>query len=67
MSLLNQPKLGPADNTALPADDTALLDAYSRVVVDVVESVSPAVVRLDVRSAERGSPGGAGAGVRSPP
>jgi hypothetical protein len=51
MSLLNQPKLGPADNTALPADDTALLDAYSRVVVDVVESVSPAVVRLDVRSA----------------
>jgi S1-C subfamily serine protease len=63
MSLLNQPKLGPADNTALPADDTAPLDAYSRVVVDVVESVSPAVVRLDVRSAERGRQSGSGSGV----
>ncbi|HLH89426.1 MAG TPA: trypsin-like peptidase domain-containing protein [Xanthobacteraceae bacterium] len=40
-----------------------MLDAYSRAVIDVVETVSPAVVRLDVRSAERGRQGGSGSGV----
>jgi S1-C subfamily serine protease len=32
-------------------------------VIEVVETVSPAVVRLDVRSAERGRQGGSGSGV----
>jgi S1-C subfamily serine protease len=50
-----------------PADDAALLDAYSRAVIDVVEAVSPAVVRLDVRPAdgarEDGRQAGTGSGV----
>ena len=33
---------------AIPPDDQALLDAYSRAVIDVVDRVGPAVVRLDV-------------------
>ena len=42
-------------------DDQALLDAYSRAVIDVVDRVGPAVVGLAVR-AER-SRGGTGSGV----
>ena len=36
----------------IPADDQALLDAYSRAVIDVVDRIGPAVVRLDVRAGE---------------
>lgn len=43
------------------ADDRELLDAYSRAVVDVVDRVSPAVVRLDVRKGGRQA--GSGSGV----
>src|SRR5712675_1278153 len=46
-----------------PADDAALLDAYSRTVIDVVDSVSPAVVRLDVKPSEQARQGGSGSGV----
>ena len=50
-----------------PAEDAALLDAYSRAVIDVVETVSPAVVRLDVRAGESAPKtarqGGTGSGV----
>jgi S1-C subfamily serine protease len=50
-----------------PAEDAALLDAYSRAVIDVVEAVSPAVVRLDVRAGEsapkNARQGGTGSGV----
>ena len=50
-----------------PAEDAALLDAYSRAVIDVVETMSPAVVRLDVRAGEstqkNGRQGGTGSGV----
>jgi S1-C subfamily serine protease len=46
-----------------PADDGALIDAYSRTVIDVVDSVSPAVVRLDVRPSEQARQGGSGSGV----
>jgi S1-C subfamily serine protease len=43
-------------------EDGALLDAYSRAVTDVVERVSPSVVRLDIRHGD-GRRGGAGSGV----
>ena len=58
------------DRSAVPAEDQALLDAYSRAVIDVVDRVGPAVVALAVRRGERagrsnGEPmqGGAGSGV----
>jgi S1-C subfamily serine protease len=56
---------GPRDACArheLWADDTALLDAYSRAVARVVEQVGPSVVRLDMRQNGRGR-GGSGSGV----
>jgi S1-C subfamily serine protease len=45
----------------VPANDEALLDAYSRAVIDVVERVEAAVVRLDVKG--DGKHGGTGSGV----
>src|SRR5438309_4989164 len=55
---------------AIPPDDQALLDAYSRAVIDVVERVGPAVVRLAVLNGNPGRPsqsdqprGGTGSGV----
>jgi len=45
----------------IPPEDQALLDAYSRAVIDVVDRVGPAVVGLAVRSEK--SRGGAGSGV----
>lgn len=53
---------------AVPADDQALLDAYSRAVIDVVDSVGPAVVRLTVEVKAEGrsrqaSRQGTGSGV----
>ena len=52
----------------VPDDDQALLDAYSRAVIDVVDRVGPAVVALAVRSAQTNDRngrerGGAGSGV----
>ena len=49
--------------TAVPADDRALLDAYSRAVIDVVDRVGPAVVRLDVHADGKKRRGGTGSGV----
>jgi S1-C subfamily serine protease len=46
----------------VPPDDQALLDAYSRAVIDVVDRVGPTVVRLDVKADERRR-GGTGSGV----
>jgi S1-C subfamily serine protease len=60
---------------AVPADDQALLDAYSRAVIDVVDAVGPAVVKLAVQTAPSPFPppragggkgwgrGGSGSGV----
>ena len=57
--------LRPGRNTAtartIPPDDQ-LLDAYSRAVIDVVDRVGPAVVRLAVHQAGS-SRGGIGSGV----
>src|ERR1700736_501110 len=63
MSLFDKTKSNSPEPAAPPAEDAALLDAYSRAVIDVVETVSPAVVRLDVRSSEKGRQGGSGSGV----
>ncbi len=46
---------------AVPAEDQALLDAYSCAVIDVVDRVGPAVVGLAVRTDK--SRGGSGSGV----
>jgi S1-C subfamily serine protease len=51
------------DTSALPAEDQALLDAYSRAVIDVVDRVGPAVVRLDVKGNDALARGGTGSGV----
>jgi S1-C subfamily serine protease len=51
----------PANLPPVPANDEALLDAYSRAVIDVVERVEAAVVRLDVKGDERRA--GTGSGV----
>jgi S1-C subfamily serine protease len=44
------PESSAAPRAARPAgDDTELLDAYSRAVVNVADAASPAVVKIDVR------------------
>jgi S1-C subfamily serine protease len=48
---------------SVPPDDQALLDAYSRAVIDVVDRVGPAVVRLDVKAGHDSRHGGTGSGV----
>jgi S1-C subfamily serine protease len=57
-----------APQSLVPNDDQALLDAYSRAVIDVVDRVGPAVVALAVRGAQTNDRngrerGGAGSGV----
>ncbi len=58
-----------AGRFAVPSEDQALLDAYSRAVIDVVDRVGPAVVGLAVRAPSPPSPGkegtrgGSGSGV----
>jgi S1-C subfamily serine protease len=49
----------------VPPEDQALLDAYSRAVIDVVDRVGPAVVGLAVRNGSSNGPsrGGSGSGV----
>ncbi len=52
------------DRPLVPADDQALLDAYSQAVIDVVDRIGPAVVWLAVHSGAAGqSRGGTGSGV----
>jgi S1-C subfamily serine protease len=56
-----------AAQDTIPADDQALLDSYSQAVIDVVDRVGPAVVRLAVRNGDLArsaqSRGGSGSGV----
>jgi S1-C subfamily serine protease len=48
----------------IPVEDQALLDAYSRAVIDVVDRVGPAVVGLTIHAEANGRPrGGTGSGV----
>src|SRR5437016_8497399 len=61
--MLDRPTSNLDGPPAVPPDDQALLDAYSRAVIDVVERVGPAVVRLDVTSDQERRHGGTGSGV----
>ena len=61
--MLDRPNPDFASPAAVPADDQALLDAYSRAVIDVAERVGPAVVRLDVTANDERRHGGTGSGV----
>ena len=61
--MLDQPTPDLAPPPAIPPDDEALLDAYSRAVIDVVDRVGPAVVRLDVKTSDDRRHGGTGSGV----
>jgi Trypsin-like serine proteases, typically periplasmic, contain C-terminal PDZ domain len=61
--MLDRPTSDLDGAPAVPPDDQALLDAYSRAVIDVVERVGPAVVRLDVTSDQERRGGGTGSGV----
>jgi S1-C subfamily serine protease len=54
-------KTDSANLPPVPPNDEALLDAYSRAVIDVVERVEATVVRLDVKA--DGRHGGTGSGV----
>jgi S1-C subfamily serine protease len=55
----------PQPVAASPPDDGALLDAYSRAVIDVVERAGPAVVAIELRAAR--GPAGAGSGFAVTP
>src|ERR1700730_6190987 len=48
----------------IPVEDQALLDAYSRAVIDVVDRIGPAVVGLAVRAPNRASANGGRNGNR---
>src|SRR3954451_23747316 len=61
--MLDQPTPDLAPPPTIPPDDEALLDAYSRAVIDVVDRVGPAVVRLDVKTSDDRRHGGTGSGV----
>src|SRR5258707_11448231 len=62
-SMLDRPTPDVASPPPVPPDEAALLDAYSRAVIDVVDRVGPAVVRLDVTGSGEHRHGGTGAGV----
>ena len=47
----------------VPPDDEALLDAYSQAIIDVVDGVGPAVVKIDVWHGGKPTRAGSGSGV----
>ena len=61
--MLDRPNSDLVNPPPVPPEDQALLDAYSRAVIDVVDRVGPAVVRLDVAKAGNERHGGTGSGV----
>jgi S1-C subfamily serine protease len=62
MAMFLKRKLEPASSSS-EAGDAMLLDAYSRAVIDVVERISPAVVRIDVKHGDDPRRAGSGSGV----
>jgi S1-C subfamily serine protease len=61
--MLDRPTIPYAESPEVPIEDRALLDAYSNAVIDVVDRVGPAVVRLDVKAKDSRAGGGTGSGV----
>ena len=61
--MLDRPTVPSTDPPEVPTEDQALLDAYSRAVIDVVDRVGPAVVRIDVKAKDGRAGGGTGSGV----
>jgi S1-C subfamily serine protease len=61
--MLDRPTIPLAEPPEVPTEDRALLDAYSRAVIDVVDRVGPAVVRIDVKAKNGRAGGGTGSGV----
>jgi S1-C subfamily serine protease len=59
--MLDQPDVSAVP--PVPSEDRALLDAYSQAVIDVVDRVGPAVVRLDVAKSSEERRRGTGSGV----
>jgi S1-C subfamily serine protease len=62
MSMLDRVTPQPPE-LPVPPDDQAVLDAYSRAVIDVVDRVGAAVVRLDMKAGNDRRHGGTGSGV----
>ena len=62
--ILDEEPLERAAASAMPRakHDAPLLDAYSRTVADVVDRISPSVVRIDLARND-GKPAGSGSGV----
>ena len=61
-NMLDRPTIPFPEPPEVPTEDQALLDAYSRAVIDVVDRVGPAVVRIDVKTKDARA-GGTGSGV----
>src|SRR3984893_11005589 len=61
--MLDRPTIPFTEPPEVPTEDQAMLDAYSRAVIDVVERVGPAVVRIDVKTKDGRAGGGTGSGV----
>jgi S1-C subfamily serine protease len=61
--MLDRPSIPLTEPPEVPTEDRALLDAYSRAVIDVVDRVGPAVVRIDVKAKDGRPGGGTGSGV----
>jgi S1-C subfamily serine protease len=61
--MLDRPTVPYTEPPEVPIEDQALLDAYSRAVIDVVDRVGPAVVRIDVKAKDGRPGGGTGSGV----
>jgi S1-C subfamily serine protease len=60
--MLDRPTIPLPESPQVPTEDQILLDAYSRAVIDVVDRVGPAVVRIDVKTKDARA-GGTGSGV----
>jgi S1-C subfamily serine protease len=60
--MLDRPTIPFPEPSQVPTEDQALLDAYSRAVIDVVDRVGPAVVRIDVKAKDARA-GGTGSGI----
>ena len=61
--MLDRPTSDLTAPPPVPPEDQALLDAYSRAVIDVVDRVGPTVVRLDIHAGDERRRNGTGSGV----